>query len=99
MANHYELVVLAAVGLATLLAALMIGIGWLVLVWQLSWYFKGYVATELQRCKYEERIVAMIHDYIESQRTTNEQLWMSMQVHGDRLNRFAAMRGAGGIRE
>jgi hypothetical protein len=100
MANHYELAVLAAiVALAALLAALLIGGGWLVLVWQLSWCSKAYVATELQRSKYEERIVAMLHDYIESQHTTNEQLWMSMQVHGDRLNRFAAMKGVSGIRE
>jgi len=96
MANYHELLVPAAV---VALAALLIAIGFLILVWRLSWCLKGYIATELQRSRYEERIVAMLHDYIESQHATNQQLWMSLQVHGDRLNRFTARQGTGGIRE
>ncbi|HMD96484.1 MAG TPA: hypothetical protein VKM93_04020 [Terriglobia bacterium] len=96
MAIHHELLMLATV---VAVAAIVIAAGFLVLVWRLSWCLKGYVATELQRSKYEERIVAMLHDYIESQRTTNEQLWMSMQVHADRFNRWTARKGGSGIRE
>ena len=32
----------------------------------------------------------MLRDYIDTQRHTNDQLWMALQVHADRLNR---MRG------
>ena len=96
MTNRYELVVLAAI---VALAAILIAVGFLVLVWRLSWCLKGYIATELLRSKYEERVVAMLHDYIEGQRNTNEQLWMSMQVHADRFNRWTAKKTGNGIRE
>ena len=96
MTIHHELLMLATV---VTLGVLLIAVGFLVLVWRLSWCLKGYVATELQRSRYEERIVAMLHDYIESQRTTNEQIWMSLQTHADRFNRWTARKVAGGIRE
>jgi len=96
MAAQRELMVFTVmVGVASLLIA---G-GFLVLVWRISWCLKGYVATELQRSRYEERIVAMLHDYIEGQHTTNEQIWSSMQVHADRINRLASKKSFGGIKE
>ncbi len=70
-------------------------VSFLVLVWRLSWGLQGFVATELQRSKYEERVVAMLHDYIETQRQTNEQLWMALQVNSDRLNRWTEKRAHG----
>ena len=79
---------LVLLGVLVALGFLASAVSFLVLVWRLSWSLQGYVATELQRSKYEERIVAMLHDYIETQRQTNEQLWMALQVHADRLNRW-----------
>jgi len=96
MAIHHELLMLATV---VTLAVLLIAVGFLALVWRLAWCLKGYIATELQRSRYEERIIAMLHDYIEAQHTTNEQMWMSLQVHADRLNRSTARKTMGGIRE
>jgi len=81
------------------LAALLIALGFLLLVWRILWCLQGYVATELLRSKYEERIIAMLHDYIESQHHTNEQISMALQVQADRLNRFATRKIIGGIRE
>lgn len=83
--------------LATLVTVAFVStaLSFLVLVWRLSWSMQGYVATELQRAKYEERIVAMLHDYIEVQRQTNEQLWMALEVSSDRLNRWAEKRAQG----
>jgi|GEM_PF-5683112 len=77
--------------LATLVTVAFVAtaLSFLVLVTRLSWSMQGYVATELQRAKYEERIVAMLHDYIDVQRQTNEQLWMALQVNSDRINRWA----------
>ena len=68
----------------------------LLLVWRLSWGLQGYVATELQRSKYEERVVAMLHDFVETQRATNEQTWMALQVQADRLNRWTEKRISSG---
>lgn len=79
---------LVLLGILVALGFLASAASFLVLVWRLSWSLQGYVATELQRAKYEERIVAMLHDYIQTQRQTNEQLWMALQVHADRLNRW-----------
>ncbi|HKS97132.1 MAG TPA: hypothetical protein VJV74_13495 [Terriglobia bacterium] len=83
--------------LATLvtIAFVSTALSFLVLVWRLSWSMQGFVATELQRAKYEERIVAMLHDYIDVQRQTNEQLWMALDVHSDRLNRWTEKRVQG----
>ena len=67
-------------------------VSFLLLVWRLSWSLQGYVATELQRAKYEERVVAMLHDFVETQRATNEQTWMALQVQADRLNRWSEKR-------
>jgi hypothetical protein len=80
--------------LATLatLALIAVAVGFLLLVWRISFAVQGYVATELQRSKYEERIIAMLHDYMETQKQTNEQLWMALEVHSDRLNRWTERR-------
>jgi hypothetical protein len=84
--------------LATLavLAFAATAVSFLMLVWRLSWSLQGYVATELQRSKYEERVVALLHEFIETQRATNEQTWMALQVQADRLNRWTEKRIAGG---
>ena len=73
--------------------------GFLVLVWRLSWSMQGFVATQLQRSKYEERIIAILHEYIEMQRATNEELSMAVQVQADRLNRWTEKKIAAGIRD
>ena len=90
---------LAVPALMVGMAALLVAVGFLLLVWRFLWCLQGYVATELQRSKYEERIIAMLHDYIETQRVANEHLSMSVQVQADRLNRFTARRVFGGMRE
>ncbi len=87
---------LILLGILVSLGFLASAAAFLILVWRLSWSLQGYVATELQRSKYEERIVAMLHDYIETQRQTNEQLWMALQVHADRLNRWRESLGVRG---
>ena len=38
------------------------------------------------------RILIMLHDFIETQRATNEQTWMALQVQADRLNRWTEKR-------
>ena len=75
-------------GTLAVVAFIATAISFLLLVWRLSWSLQGYVATELQRSKYEERVVALLHEYIENQRQTNEQFWMALQVHAERLNRW-----------
>jgi len=67
-----------------------VGAAFLLMVWRVLWCLQGHVATELQRSKYEERIIAMLHDYMESQHRTNDELALSVQVQADRLNRFVA---------
>ena len=67
----------------------------LTLVWRLSSSVRDYVATEVQRAKYEERIVAMLEQHIETQRETNEQLWMALEINADRFNRWSEKRRRG----
>jgi hypothetical protein len=94
MGTHEAEIVLLGIAVLAFAAS---AAGFLALVWRLSWSLQGFVATELQRSRYEERIIAVLHDYIETQRSTNEQLWMAAQVQADRLNRWTekSRRGQG----
>jgi hypothetical protein len=96
MGAHEAQIILLSMAVLALVAT---AAGFVVLVWRLSWTMQGFVATELQRSKYEERIVAILHEYIELQRSTNEQLWMAVQVQADRLNRSTERKIAAGIRD
>jgi len=77
-------------GMLAALAFIATAISFVLLVWRISLGMKGHAAAEHRRLKYQERVVTMLRDYIETQRHTNDQLWMALQVHADRLNR---MRG------
>jgi hypothetical protein len=72
------------------LAVIATAISVVLLVWRISLGMKGHTAAEHRRLKQQERAVTMLRDYIDTQRHTNDQLWMALQVHADRLNR---MRG------
>jgi len=77
-------------GMLAALAFIATAISFVLLVWRIAVVMKGHAAAEHRRLKYQERVVTMLRDYIETQRHTNDQLWMALQVHADRLNR---MRG------
>jgi hypothetical protein len=86
-------------GTLAVLALLSAAISFAVLVWRFSWGLEGHVAAQLRRLKYEEQVVAMLRDYIKTQRHTNDQLWMALQVHADRLNRCIEKRPGVGIQD
>ncbi len=55
--------------------------------WRLSAALQGFVESQAQRGRTEEKVVTMFQEYIEVQRQTHEQFWMALQVQADRLNR------------
>ncbi len=93
MAQITSLLVLFGALLA--LGVIATATGLLLFAGRISVGIRGYVATEVERAKYEEEIVTMLREFIEVQRQTNEQLWTALDVHSDRLNRWTGKRRRG----
>jgi len=63
-------------------------VGFLFMVWRVSWAVSGFVHMQERRAATEERLVSALSDFVGKQAQTNGQLWDAMQVQADRLNRL-----------
>ena len=78
------------VSLATLALMVLftVTLALLFLAWRTSAAIQGYQETCRHRARTEERVVHLLQEFLEEQRRTHEQFWLSLQVQGDRLSRL-----------
>jgi hypothetical protein len=77
-----------SLGTLAVLSFFMGCIGFLFMVWRVSWAVSGFVHTQERRAAIEEQIVNTLLDFFSKQGHTNEELWDAVQVQADRLNRL-----------
>lgn len=75
-------------GTLAVLSFFMGCVGFLFMVWRISWAVSGFVNLQERRAASEERIVNTLSDFVRKQGQTNEELWDAVQVQADRLNRL-----------
>jgi hypothetical protein len=96
------------------LARLLIGValfgvslGFISVIWKISWALRGYVVTEQTRAETTQELVKLVREFMEDQRVanatqmegnklqreTNDKLWMAVQVHGMRINTLEGKPG------
>ena len=74
----------AAIVLGTLavLGFLMTALGFVALVWRVSWGVRSFAELEHQRAANEEKLLEMLSAFVESQRMMNESVETSLLGHG-----------------
>jgi len=77
-----------SLGTLAVLSFFMGCVGFLFMVWRVSWAVSGFVHTQERRAVIEEQIVNTLSDLVSKQGRTNEELWDAVQVQADRLNRL-----------
>jgi hypothetical protein len=77
-----------SLGTLAVLSFFMGSVGFLFMVWKVSWAVSGFVQTQERRAVIEEQIVNTLLDFVNKQGHTNEELWGAVQVQADRLNRI-----------
>jgi hypothetical protein len=77
-----------SLGTLAVLSFFMGCVGFLFMVWRVSWAVSGFVHTQERRAVIEEQIVNTLLDLVSKQGRTNEELWDAVQVQADRLNRL-----------
>ncbi len=75
-------------GTLAVLSFFMGCVGFLFMVWKISWAVSGFVNTQERRATTEQQIVNTLSDFVRKQTETNEELWDAVQVQADRLNRL-----------
>jgi len=78
-----------SLGTLAVLSFFMGCVGFLFMVWRISWAVSGFVHTQERRTAIEEQIVSTLSDFVRKQGQTNGELWDAVQVQADRLNRLA----------
>jgi len=77
-----------SLGTLAVLSFFMGCVGFLFMVWRVSWAVSGFVHTQERRAVIEEQIVNTLLELVSKQGHTNEELWDAVQVQADRLNRL-----------
>lgn len=75
-------------GTLAVLSFFMGCVGFLFMVWRISWAVSGFVGMQERRASTEQQIVNTLSDFVRKQTETNEELWDAVQVQADRLNRL-----------
>jgi hypothetical protein len=75
-------------GTLAVLSFFMGCVGFLFMVWKISWAVSGFVNTQERRAATEQQIVNTLSDFVRKQSETNGELWDAVQVQADRLNRM-----------
>jgi hypothetical protein len=81
-----------SLGTLAVLSFFMGCIGFLFMVWRVSWAVSGFVHTQERRAAIEEQIVNTLLAFVHKQGRTNEELWDAAQVQADRLNRLVEQK-------
>ncbi len=73
--------------LATLavLSFLMTAVGFVALVWRISWGVRGFVEAETRRAVAEEDLTRMLGEFVAAQREHNDSVESALNLHGARL--------------
>lgn len=69
-----------AVILLAAFVSFVMSLGFVTLVWRVSWAIRGWVETEKQRAVTEDKIVAALNGFIASQSETNTRLSTTIRV-------------------
>ena len=75
-------------GTLAVLSFFMGCVGFLFMVWRISWAVSGFVNMQERRAGIEQQVVDSLSDFVKRQTETNEELWDAVQVQADRLNRL-----------
>lgn len=70
----------------------LFGLGFVTIVWKVAWATRGWVDAEKQRAQLNQELVAMVREFIQTQREandeqrkTNEQLALGIRTVASRL--------------
>jgi len=75
-------------GTLAVLSFFMGCVGFLFMVWRISWAVSGFVNLQERRGAFEQQMLSTLSDFVKKQTETNQELWDAVQVQGDRLNRL-----------
>jgi hypothetical protein len=75
-------------GTLAVLSFVMGCVGFLFMVWRISWAVSGFVNMQERRAGTEQQMVNTLADFVKKQIETNDGLWDAVQVQADRLNRL-----------
>jgi hypothetical protein len=75
-------------GTLAVLSFFMGCVGFLFMVWRISWAVSGFVNMQERRATTEQQMVNVLSDFAKKQTETNQELWDAVQVQADRLNRL-----------
>lgn len=75
------------------LVAFVLGcVGFLKLVWSISWTLRGWVETQRDHSAKLDRVVKIFGEFVETQREANGHLLENQRLQAERLDRFDAER-------
>ena len=77
-----------SLGTMAVLSFFMGCVGFIFVVWRISWAVSGFVHMQERRAVTEEQLVGTLSDFVRNQGETNGELWDAVQVQADRLNRL-----------
>lgn len=80
---------LAICGLAEFLLGCL---GFLALIWKISWAIRGWVAMQQAHAEIQTKLVDAVSGYTETQKEANRHLQSSVEMVSQRLDRFDAER-------
>lgn len=76
------------VALTLSVVSAIMSLGFVTLIWKISWTLRGWVANEEQRTKSQEAVVKIIGDFIETQKDANDHLQRLFESVQESVTRY-----------